>query len=116
LKQKQIKFDKKVNKIKKAIISTKSAIASVKANPIIANRKSLPSKEGLRDKAISKAPKTEPIPTPIPAKPTVATPAPISFAAVTSITKKKKTKFTSKEKGINRCLNNKSILTKGCRI
>jgi hypothetical protein len=107
LNKKRLKADKKVNKIKKAIISTKSAMASVKANPIMANRKSLPSKEGLRDKAISKAPKTEPIPTPIPAKPTVATPAPISFAAVTSIKRKKKNrnKPTNKEKGINRYLN-----------
>ena len=70
---------------KKTIISAKRAIASVKANPKIAILKSSSFKDGFLEIPITKAPNTVPIPTPAPAKPIVASPAPIYFAACNSI-------------------------------
>lgn len=68
------------NKIKKAIINENKAIASVNAKPKIANLKSSCFNPGFLDILNNKAPKTVPIPTPAPARPIVANPAPINFA------------------------------------
>ena len=70
----------KANKIKNAIIRENNAIASVNANPKIANLNNSSLKEGFLDIPITKAPNTVPIPTPAPAKPIVAKPAPKNFA------------------------------------
>ena len=59
----------------------KRAIASVSAKPNMASLKSSPCKEGFLDTPKTKAPKTVPIPTPAPASPIVASPAPKNFAA-----------------------------------
>ena len=75
----------KANKIKKPIINENNAIASVKANPKIAILNNSSFKEGFLDIPITKAPKTVPIPTPAPAKPMVAKPAPINFADCNNI-------------------------------
>lgn len=56
-------------------------MASVRANPRIAIRKSSSFKDGFREVPKRRAPNTVPIPTPAPANPIVAKPAPISFAA-----------------------------------
>ena len=56
-------------------------MASVNANPIMVYRNIFASNDGFRDIPIMNAPNTVPIPTPAPAKPTVAAPAPINFAA-----------------------------------
>ena len=73
------------NKIKKPIISENKAIASVKAKPKIANLKSSSLKEGFLETPSTNAPNTVPIPTPAPAKPIVAKPAPINLAACNNI-------------------------------
>lgn len=78
------------NNIKKAIINANNAIASVNANPNIAILNNSSFKEGLRDVPKTKAPKTVPIPIPAPAKPIVANPAPIHFAACNNIEVRKK--------------------------
>ena len=70
----------RANNIKKPIIKENKAIASVKANPKIAILNNSSFKEGFRDIPITKAPNTVPIPTPAPAKPMVAKPAPTNFA------------------------------------
>lgn len=67
------------NKINKTINSANNAIASQRAKPIIVIRKSSSRIRGLRANATTKAPKTTPIPTPDPATPIVAIPAPIAF-------------------------------------
>ena len=64
---------------------TFKAIASVNANPKIAKRINSSFSLGFLETAINKDPKTFPIPTPAPAKPIVAKPAPINFAAVNNI-------------------------------
>jgi hypothetical protein len=69
------------NKIKKAIIKANNAMASVMANPMMQYRNNFCSKDGFRDIPTMKAPKTVPIPTPAPANPIVADPAPTNFAA-----------------------------------
>ena len=56
-------------------------MASDKANPRIAYEKSCCFKEGLRAYPMIKEPKTDPIPAPEPATPTVAAPAPMNLAA-----------------------------------
>ena len=68
------------NKIKKPIINENKAIASVSANPKIANLNNSSLKDEFLEIPITKAPKTVPIPTPAPANPIVANPAPINFA------------------------------------
>ena len=70
----------KANKIKKAIINENKAIASVKAKPKIASLNNSPCNDGFLDTPITKAPKTVPIPTPAPANPIVANPAPKNLA------------------------------------
>lgn len=72
-----------MNKIKKATIRLNRAIASDKANPRIAYVKSCCFNEGFREYPVISAPKTIPIPTPDPATPIVAAPAPINLAAST---------------------------------
>ena len=73
------------NKIKKAIIKANNAIASVNANPKIANLNNSSFKLGFLDTPKIKAPKIAPIPTPAPANPTVDNPAPTFCAAVNNI-------------------------------
>lgn len=68
-------------RIKNAIIKANKAIASVKANPKIANRNNSSFKDGFREVPRTRAPNTVPIPTPAPASPIVARPAPINLAA-----------------------------------
>ena len=73
-------FNYKANKIKKAIIKENNAIASVNANPRIANLNNSSLKDGFLEIPITKAPNTVPIPTPAPARPIVANPAPKNLA------------------------------------
>ena len=61
----KIKLYYKANKIKKAIIKEKSAIASVKAKPKIAILNNSSFNEGFLEIPITNAPKTVPIPTPL---------------------------------------------------
>ena len=56
-------------------------IASDKANPKIAYENNCCFNDGLRAYPMMRDPKTEPIPAPDPATPTVAAPAPINLAA-----------------------------------
>ena len=74
-------LDYKANKIKKAIIKANNAIASVNAKPKIAVLNNSSFKEGFREIPITNAPNTVPIPTPAPASPIVAKPAPTNLAA-----------------------------------
>ena len=60
-------------------------MASVKANPINAILNSSSLSEGFLEVPVTRAPNTEPIPTPAPAKPIVANPAPIHFADCNNI-------------------------------
>ena len=60
-------------------------MASVKANPKIAILNNSSFKEGFRAIPTTRAAKTLPIPTPAPAKPMVANPAPIYLAACNDI-------------------------------
>lgn len=75
----------KANNNKKTIIKANKAIASVKANPKMAILKSSSFNEGFLDIPKTKDPNTVPIPTPAPANPIVANPAPMYFAACNSI-------------------------------
>jgi len=68
-------------RIKNAIISEKSPIASDNANPRIAYENNCGFKEGFRAYPMIKLPNTVPIPAPEPDTPTVAAPAPINLAA-----------------------------------
>ena len=72
-------------RIKKPIINENKAIASVKANPKIASLNNSSFNEGFLETPITNAPNTVPIPTPAPANPIVANPAPINFAACNNI-------------------------------
>ena len=74
-------IDYNAKRIKNAIINEKSAMASVSANPRIASLNNSSFKEGFRETPITNAPNTVPIPTPAPASPIVASPAPIDLAA-----------------------------------
>jgi hypothetical protein len=65
------------NKIKKDIINPNRAIASVNANPSIAYTNNCGPTDGFRAKPKISAPKTVPIPTPVPASEIVAKPAPM---------------------------------------
>ena len=56
-------------------------MASDKANPRMAYEKSCCLREGLRAYPMMSDPKTDPIPAPDPATPTVAAPAPMNLAA-----------------------------------
>lgn len=71
--------------MRNALLSAKSAIASVRANPRIARRKSSSFSLGLRETPTTREEKISPIPTPTPASALVARPAPISFAATTIV-------------------------------
>ena len=75
----------KANKIKNPIINENNAIASVNANPKIASLNNSSFKEGFLATPITNAPNTVPIPTPAPASPIVANPAPINLAACNNI-------------------------------
>ena len=76
-----------MNKIKKAIIKAKRAIASVKAKPRIAKRNKSSLTKGFLPLAIIKEAKIKPIPIPAPANPKVDNPAPIFCAACNNIYK-----------------------------
>src|SRR5215469_630188 len=67
----------------KAIMTAKRPVASEKAKPKMAYWKSWPRRDGLRAIPWIRPPKTEPIPAPAPARPTVAMPAPWILAAAT---------------------------------
>ena len=56
-------------------------MASERANPRMAYEKSCCLREGLRAYPMMSDPKTDPIPAPDPATPTVAAPAPMNLAA-----------------------------------
>ncbi len=73
------------NNSKNTIINANKAIASVNANPRIAILNNSSFNEGFRAIPKTKAPKTVPIPTPVPASPIVARPAPMYLAACNSI-------------------------------
>ena len=77
----------RANKIRKPIISANKAIASVKANPKIAILNKSSFKFGFLEVPITNDANTTPIPTPAPASPEVANPAPICFAACNNIKK-----------------------------
>lgn len=70
-----------MNSIRNAIISANNAIASDNANPKIAYENSCCFNDGFLAYPDINDPNTDPIPTPDPATPIVASPAPISFAA-----------------------------------
>nr|WGO62008.1 ATP synthase F0 subunit c [Fusarium oxysporum] len=63
----------------KAIIKANKAVASEKANPKIEYENNWFFKDGFLATPIIRHPNTTPIPTPAPARPIVANPAPISF-------------------------------------
>ena len=65
---------------KKTIINANNAIASVNANPKIATLNNSSFNDGFLEIPKIKAPKTVPIPTPAPANPIVANPAPTNLA------------------------------------
>ena len=60
-------------------------MASVNANPKIAILNNSSFNEGFLEVPVTNEPNTEPIPTPAPAKPIVAKPAPIHFADCNNI-------------------------------
>lgn len=66
---------------KKATIKANKPVASAKANPNIAYENNCALNAGFLATPKINAPKTTPIPTPAPAKPIVAKPVPIIFAA-----------------------------------
>ena len=66
---------------KNTIIRANKAIASVRAKPKIAILNISSFNEGFLEIPKTNAPNTVPIPTPAPAKPIVAKPAPTNFAA-----------------------------------
>ena len=70
---------------KKTIISANNAIASVSAKPKIATLNISSLREGFLEIPRTNAPKTVPIPTPAPASPIVANPAPTNLAACNNI-------------------------------
>ena len=74
-----------MNKIKKAIINANNAIASVKANPKIANLKRSSFNCGFLEIPVINEAKIKPIPIPAPANPNVDNPAPIFCAACNNI-------------------------------
>ena len=74
-------FNYVMNNNKKAIIRANNPVASAKAKPNIAYENSWPLNEGFLATPNINAPNTIPIPTPAPAKPIVANPDPIIFAA-----------------------------------
>lgn len=74
-------LDYTANSNKNTIISTKSAMASVKANPRIAILNNSSFNEGFLEIPKIRALKITPIPIPAPVKPIVAIPAPKNFAA-----------------------------------
>ena len=71
----------KAKRRRKAIIKQKRPMASDRANPRMAYEKSCCLREGLRAQPMMRDPKTDPIPAPDPATPTVAAPAPMNLAA-----------------------------------
>ena len=75
------KYNYRAKRIKKPIIKENNAIASVRANPKIASLNNSSFNDGFLDTPMIKAPKTVPIPTPAPANPMVAKPAPTNLAA-----------------------------------
>ena len=75
---------------KNPIINENSAIASVRANPKIANLNKSSLKNGFLETPIIKEAKINPIPTPAPASPNVDNPAPIFCAACKSIKKRQR--------------------------
>jgi hypothetical protein len=73
------------NKIKNAIIRANRAIASVSANPKIANLNKSSFRLGFLEVPKIRDPKINPIPIPAPASPKVDSPAPIFCAACNNI-------------------------------
>lgn len=67
------------------IMSAKSPVASDSAKPSTAYPNKVSFKETLRATAVIKEPNTVPIPTPAPANPIAAEPAPIALAACNNI-------------------------------
>lgn len=73
--------DQNTNNIRNTIIRANNAMASVKAKPKMAYPNNCCFRDGFLEYPVIKLPKTVPIPAPVPATPTVATPAPINLAA-----------------------------------
>merc|ERR1719318_2428006 len=69
------------NSRRKAIIKQNRPMASDRANPRIAYEKSCCLREGFLAYPMMRDPKTDPIPAPDPATPTVAAPAPMNLVA-----------------------------------
>merc|ERR1719318_1039979 len=69
------------NSRRKAIIKQNRPMASDRANPRMAYEKSCCLREGFLAYPMMRDPKTDPIPAPDPATPTVAAPAPMNLAA-----------------------------------
>ena len=80
-KKKEMRYCQSANSIRKVTKRANNAVASVKAKPKIAKRKSSSFNDGFLAMPANKALKMEPIPIPAPTKPTVVKPAPINFAA-----------------------------------
>ena len=78
------------NKIKNAIIKANRAIASVKANPKIADLNKSSFRFGFLEIPAIRDAKINPIPIPAPASPKVESPAPIFCAACNSIEKRQR--------------------------
>lgn len=81
------------NKIRKAIINANKAIASVNANPKIADLNKSSFKLGFLEIPMINDAKINPIPIPAPASPKVESPAPIFCAACNSIKKAEESFF-----------------------
>lgn len=78
-------YDIYTNKIRNAIINANRAIASVKANPKIADLNKSSFRFGFLEIPTINEAKINPIPIPAPASPKVESPAPIFCAACNSI-------------------------------
>jgi hypothetical protein len=76
-----LRLNYRANSSRNAIIRANSPVASERANPRIAYWNSCGRRAGFRDVPVISPENTIPIPTPAPASPIVASPAPTNFAA-----------------------------------